>query len=223
MIEKPCLVVRGLRKPRPEELCGPFSLPGIPEEGEFTEAWDIIGDLEQPLFAEAPSFAKEAEVTKTSDVLSKKSASNLSTKPTEASKDSKKRARGLLTIKSVASKVLEQKSPEQSKPGQPSLSQKSLKETLGSFSDQPPQKRPKLSDFRLPPGKLLNSNFTHVEPVSFAYPSDLPDPSSEDRLTITEIFLGTKSATPSIIYLSVSTFQISSLLYIPFSFGQPSF
>ena len=72
LIEKPCTVVRGLRKPRKEELSGPFSLPVIPEEGEFVEAWDIIGDLQRPAAAEAASFAKEAEVAKASDALRKR-------------------------------------------------------------------------------------------------------------------------------------------------------
>ena len=131
---------------------------------------------------------------------------NPSAKPTEASKDSKKKGRGLLTIKSATSKVLEQKSPEQSKSDHPSTTQKGPKDTLGFFPELPPQKRPKLSDSRLPPGKFLNSHFTLVEPVSLAYPSDLPDPLSEDQLTITEIRSGTKFASPLIIDPSVSTF-----------------
>ena len=154
LIEKPCELVRGVRKPRKEEFSGPFGLLGIPEEGEFTEAWDIIGDLQWPSSVEAPSFAKEAKVAKTSNSPLKKSATNPSAKPTEAPKDSKKRGRGLSAINSAASKVLEQKSPEQPKPSQPSATPKDPKDTLGSLPEQPPQKRPKLSDSRLP---LVNS------------------------------------------------------------------
>ena len=146
LIEKPCLLTRGLRKPRPEELCGPFSLPGIPEEGEFSEAWDIIGDLQQPSSAEAPSFAKEVEVTKTSEAPPKKSASNPSSRPTKATKDSKKRSRSLLSVKSAVSKVLGQKSPELLKSGNPSGTHADPKESLGSLPEQRSQKRPKLSD-----------------------------------------------------------------------------
>ena len=135
MIEKPCLVTRGLRKPRAEELCGPFSLPGIPEEGEFAEAWDIIGDLHRPSSAEAPSFAKEAEVTKTSETPPKKIVLIPSSKPTEAAKDSKKRGRNLLSIKSAASKVLGQKSPELLKSGHPSAILADPKDTSGSLPE----------------------------------------------------------------------------------------
>ena len=204
LIEKPCLVTRGLRKPRAEELSGPFSLPGIPEEGEFVEAWDIIGDLRRPSSAEAPSFAKEAEVVKTSETPPKKVALNPSSKPTEAAKDSKKRGRNLLSLKSAASKALGQRSPELLKSGRPSANLADPRDTSSSLPEQPLQKRLKLSDSRTPPGKFLNFRFTQVEPVSFAYPSDLPDPSPEDLLTITEIRLGAKPASPAIIDLSVS-------------------
>ena len=135
LIEKPCLVTRGLRKPRAEELSGPFSLPGIPEEGEFSEAWDIIGDLRRPSSAEAPSFAKEAEVVKTSETPPKKVALNPSSKPTEAAKDSKKRSRNLLSMKSAASKVLGQKSPELLKSGKPLATPVDPKDTSGSFPE----------------------------------------------------------------------------------------
>ena len=167
-----------------------------------------------------PSFAKEAEVTKTSEAPSKKSASNPSSKPTEAAKDSKKRGRGLLTIKSDASKVMGQKSPELLKSGHPPATQTDPKDTLGSLSEQPSPKRPKLSDSQPSPGKFLNFHFTRVEPVSFAYPSNLPDPSLEDQLTIAEIRLGAKSASPTIIDLSVSTFYILFLPYAPFAFDR---
>ena len=153
-----------------------------------------------------PSFAKEAEVAKTSDSPLKKGVTNLSAKSTEPAKDSKKRGWSLLTMKSAASKVLGQKSPELLKSGHLSATQTDPKNTLGSLPKQPSQKRLKLSDSRPPPSKFLNFHFTRVELVSFAYPFDLPDPSSEDQLTITEIRLGTKFASPSIIDPSVSTF-----------------
>ena len=38
LLDKPCQLTRGLRKPRKEELMGPSGLPGIPEEGEFSKA-----------------------------------------------------------------------------------------------------------------------------------------------------------------------------------------
>ena len=41
-LQKPCTFTRGLRKPRKEELSDPFGLPGILEDGEFNEAWDVI-------------------------------------------------------------------------------------------------------------------------------------------------------------------------------------
>ena len=45
ILEKLYPFTRGLRTPQKEELIGPFSLPGIPKEGEFSEAWDVIGTL----------------------------------------------------------------------------------------------------------------------------------------------------------------------------------
>ena len=40
--------------------------------------------------------------------------------------------------------------------------------------------------------------------MSFAYPSNLPDPSSDDQLTITDMFAGSKSFSHAILALSVS-------------------
>ena len=114
-------------------------------------------------------------------------------------------------MKSAASKVLEQKSPELSKSGHPSATHVDPKDSLGSLPEQRSQKKPKLSDSRPPPGKFLNFHFTRVEPVSFAYPSDFPDPSPDDQLTIAEIHLGAKSASSTIIDLSVSIFYILSV------------
>ena len=128
----------------------------------------------------------------------------------------------MLSIKSAASKVLGQKSPELLKSGHPSATPADPKDTLGLFPEQPSLKRLKLSDSRSPPGKFLNFHFTRVEPVSFAYPSDLPDPSPEDQLTIAEIRLGAKSASPAIIDLSVSIF-ILFLPYAPYAFDRSLF
>lgn len=203
LIEQPCTVTRGLRKPRKEEITGAFSLPGIPEEGEFTEAWDVIGDMQRPSSAEAPSFAKKAEVAKTSDSPLKKGVPNPSTKPVEPAKDSRKRGRSLLTIKSASSKVLGQKSPELLKSGQALSSQADPKDASGSRVEQPLSKKLKPSEARPPPGKSLTFQSTRVEPLSFAYPSDLPDPSREDQLTIAEIRQGARSTVPTIIDLSV--------------------
>ena len=38
LLDKPCQLTRGLWKPRKEELMSPSGLPGILEEGEFSEA-----------------------------------------------------------------------------------------------------------------------------------------------------------------------------------------
>ena len=45
LLKKPSTLTQGHRKPRKEELIGPFSLPRISKEGEFSEAVDLIGDL----------------------------------------------------------------------------------------------------------------------------------------------------------------------------------
>ena len=117
----------------------------------------------------------------------------------------------MLSIKSAASKALGQKSPELLKSGRPSANLADPRDTLSSLPEQPSQKRLKLSDSRSPPGKFLNFHFSRVEPVSFAYPSDLPDPLPDDQLTIAEIRLGAKSASSTIIDLSVSIFYILSV------------
>ena len=74
----------------------PFGLPGIPEEGEFSEAWDVIGALQWTSSTEPPSFAKEG--TKASKGYPKKSATAPLGEALEASKDSKKRVRGFLNM-----------------------------------------------------------------------------------------------------------------------------
>ena len=78
----------GLRIPRKEELMSSFSLLGIPDEGEFSEAWDVIGTLQCPSSIKPPSFAKD--IAKTSEVSPKKSTANPSG---GIPKDSRKRAR----------------------------------------------------------------------------------------------------------------------------------
>ena len=47
VLRKPTSLTRGLRTPWKEEITSLFSLPGIPEEGEFSEAVDIIRDLQK--------------------------------------------------------------------------------------------------------------------------------------------------------------------------------
>lgn len=42
---KSTTLTRELRVPWKEELTGPFDLPGVLDEGEFSEAMDLIGDL----------------------------------------------------------------------------------------------------------------------------------------------------------------------------------
>ena len=59
ILEKMCAFTRGLRTPRKEELTGPFSLPGIPDEGEFSEARNLIRNLQRMIAAESLSLAKE--------------------------------------------------------------------------------------------------------------------------------------------------------------------
>ena len=60
LLDKPCQLTQGLRKPQKEELIGPSGLPGILEEGEFSEAWDVIGALQQMTSTKPPSFMNEA-------------------------------------------------------------------------------------------------------------------------------------------------------------------
>jgi len=84
---------------------------------------------------EVPSFANEAEVAKTSDSPLKKEVTNPPTKHAEPVKDSKKRGRSLLTMKSATSKVLGKKSPELLKSGHPPASQMDLNDTSGSLPE----------------------------------------------------------------------------------------
>ena len=74
-------------------MTGPCGLLGILEEGEFSEAWDVIGTLQRTISAEPLSFAKE--VIKASEGSPKKSITTTSGKAPEALKDSKKRVRGV--------------------------------------------------------------------------------------------------------------------------------
>ena len=50
---------RGLRKPLKEELIKPFSVLGIPEESEFSEASSISGKLQLPSSIELAPFARK--------------------------------------------------------------------------------------------------------------------------------------------------------------------
>ena len=106
ILEKPCAFTRGLGTPWKEELTGTLDLLGILEEGEFYKAWDIIGTLQWATFVEPSSFDKE--VVKVPEGSPKKSTIDPSAKVSEASKDSNKRVRGFLSVKSYAMKALEQ-------------------------------------------------------------------------------------------------------------------
>ena len=74
-----------------------------------------------------------------------------------------------------------------------------------SSPEQTSKKKLKPTDSQVPPGKFLTSTFVQIEPMSFAYPSDLPDPSMEDQLTVTKMLADSKTPLPTIIDLSVST------------------
>ena len=89
VLDKPFMFTRGLKTARREELIGPFSLPGVPDEGEFREAWNVIRNLQWTTSAEPLSLAKEA--AKVSKGSPKKSTTTPSGKAPETSKDSKKR------------------------------------------------------------------------------------------------------------------------------------
>ena len=88
ILEKPCSFTRGLRIPRKEELTGLFSLPGIPEEREFCEAWDVIGTLQHATSVEPPSFTKEA--AKVPEGSPKKNTTNPSAKSPKSRKTLRK-------------------------------------------------------------------------------------------------------------------------------------
>ena len=60
LLSKPSSLDRGLRKPQKEELIGPFSLLGIPDEGKFSEVVVVIGDLQKTTSADPPSFEKSS-------------------------------------------------------------------------------------------------------------------------------------------------------------------
>ena len=153
------------------------------------------------------SFAKEAG--KVSEGSPKKSSTIPSSKAPETLKDSKKRVWGFLSAESVTTKALEQaetqrKSPE-SKKSEPLTVLKGMKDFMVSSPKQPPKKKSKPTDSQLPLGKFLTSHFAQIEPISFAYPSDLPDPSTKDQLTITKMFAGSRTPLPTIIDLSIGT------------------
>ena len=132
---------------------------------------------------EPPSFTKEA--AKVSEGCLKKSTANPLAKVTKVPKDSKKRVWGFLSVKSFVAKALEQaqtvekKSPKLKKSGPPIVLRGS-KDTSGSSPEQAPKKKPKQIDSLPPPSKFLTFPLIRVEPMSFAYPSNLPDSFAED-------------------------------------------
>ena len=132
ILDKPCVFTRGLRKPQKEELIRLNNFPGITEEGEFSEAWDVIGALQHITSAEPPSFVKEA--TKCSDGV-------VLGKTAEVPKECKNRFQGLLHIKTSSSKVLEMKGSRELKKSDPLSVGKDRKDNPVSFSEQPQKKQ----------------------------------------------------------------------------------
>lgn len=144
-------LTRGLRTPRSSELTDPFSLPGIFDEGEFSEAANLIGDFQKPSDAEPLTFLKEAE--KTSEGAPKKGSPNLRRMLRRTalsrlrggdSKESTKRKRGSpFQVRGAASKALEQverKSPEPKKTASSSVS-KDLGDKMGCALELCQEKR----------------------------------------------------------------------------------
>ena len=80
---------------------------------------------------------------------------------------------------------------------------KDSKNTSTSSLEQPQKKKPKHTESRPPPRKFLTFPCIQIKPMSFAYPFDILDPSSDNQLTITDMFAGSKSPSPAIIDLSV--------------------
>ena len=112
-------------------------------------------------------------------------------------------------MKTSAVKTMEQAQTSDRKSFEPkkadlSMALKGSKEATSSSLEQPPKKKPKQSDSQTPPGNFLTLPFIQVEPISFAYPFDLPDPSTEDQLTITKLFTRSKTPPPTIIDTSVN-------------------
>ena len=63
-----------------------------------------------------------------------------------------------------------------------------LKDAMGSSLELPLKKKPKQIDSQnLSPGKFLTFPLIRVEPMFFTYPSDLPDTTEEDQLTIAKL------------------------------------
>ena len=146
ILDKPCVFTRGLRKPQKEELIRLNSFPGIPEEGEFSEAWDVIGALQQITSAEPPSFVKEGTKCSEGVVLGN---------TTEVLKEYKKRLRGLLHLKSSSSKVLEMKGSPELKKSDPLSVQKDRKDNPVSFPEQR-QKKQKHIESQAPLGRFFS-------------------------------------------------------------------
>ena len=132
-LKKPSNLTRGLRKPRKEEPTGPFSLLGLPEKGEFSEATYVIGDLQRSSSIEPPSFAKG--ITKPSN---------------ETLKETKKRERDLSKMKNSFNRVLGETIPslEKQPPSKthPSKVPAAPKEVVILSSNFPPKKKHKQGD-----------------------------------------------------------------------------
>ena len=90
------------------------------------------------------------------------------------------------------------------KKSNPSIVAKDSKDTVASSPEQPKKKKLKYTKSQPPPGKFLSFSFIQIEPMSFAYPSDLLDASLDDQLTISDMFAGPKSYSPVVIDLLVS-------------------
>ena len=132
VLDKPCAFTWGLRTPRREKLIGPFSLPRVPDEGKFSEAWNVIRNLQRTTSVEPPSFAKET--TKFSEDSPKSAVNPLGRAP----KDPKKRGRSFLSLKSSTMRTREQaqnsnRKSFEPKKADPSMVLKGSKEATGSF------------------------------------------------------------------------------------------
>ena len=127
-----------------EELTGPYNLPKIPEEGEFREAWDVIGALQRTISVENLSLAKDA--AKVFEGSPKKGNVTSSSKGPEDLKDSKKKVRGFLSVKTAATRALEMKGSPKLKKPDPSIIVKDSKDTFTSSPEQPQKKKPKYTE-----------------------------------------------------------------------------
>ena len=114
--------------------------------------------------AEPPSFAKEA--AKVPEGSPKKGNVTSSGKAPEASKDSKKRVRGFLSVKNVATRALEMKGYSELKKPDPSIVAKDSKDTFASSPEQPQNKKPKYFEFADPGlSRRVNLPILYVSPL----------------------------------------------------------